>query len=303
MPESETTELFRATLDSLQTGVYVIDTDKKILFWNDGAEKITGYLRHEVLGCYCAEDSTCDHAERRVVLSEAAEPLTAALRDGKIGIDDISLRHRAGHRIHVRVRTVPIRNNHGTIIAAAQSFDDNPSASAWDRRQHRLAGYGCLDPISGVLTREFTFSQLQKHLATFVEHSVPFSILSIEVDHLDHLRATYGLAVVTSVLQVVAQTLETSLRPTDSLGRIADNRFLAVLAECAQPNIEKTARRLKRMVSSSEVKWWGDKWPVSASFGGAAVRIGDTVESLLDRAERSLAGSLAAGGNQVTVAA
>ena len=144
---------------------------------------------------------------------------------------------------------------------------------------------------------------MQKHLATFAEHSVPFSVLCIEVDQLDHLRATYGLAVVTSVLQVVALTLETSLRPTDSLGRIADNRFLAVLAECAQPNIEKTARRLKKMVSSSEVKWWGDKWPLSASFGGAAVHTGDTVESLLERAEKSLAGSLAAGGNQVTVAA
>ena len=303
MSELENTEMFRAVLDSLQTGIYVIDTDKKIVFWNDGAEKITGYLRHEVVGCYCADDVNCDHEGHRTILSEAAEPLTLALRDGKLGIDDISLRHRSGHRLHLRVRTVPIRNSHGTIIAAAQSFDDNPSASAWDRRQHRLAGYGCLDPISGVLTREFTFSQLQKHLATFAEHSVPFSVLCIEVDQLDHLRATYGLAVVTSVLQVVAQTLETSLRPTDSLGRIADNRFLALLAECAQPNIEKTARRLKKMVSSSEVKWWGDKWPVSASFGGAAVHTGDTVESLLERAEQSLAGSLAAGGNQVTVAA
>lgn len=303
MPESDTTELFRAVLDSLQTGVYVIDTDKKILFWNDGAEKITGYLRHEVLGCYCSDDSACDHEGHRIVLSEASEPLTAALRDGKLGIDDISLRHRSGHRIHIRVRTVPIRNTHGTIVAAAQSFEDNPSASAWDRRQHRLAGYGCLDPISGVLNREFTFSQLQKQLATFTEHSIPFSILCIEVDQLDHLRATYGVAVVTSVLQVVAQTLESSLRPTDSLGRIADNRFLALLAECAQPNIERAARRLRKMVSSSEVKWWGDAWPVSASFGGAAVRAGDSIESLLERAESSLAGSIAAGGNQITVAA
>jgi diguanylate cyclase (GGDEF)-like protein/PAS domain S-box-containing protein len=303
MPDLENQEICRAILDSLQTGVYVIDTEKKILFWNDGAEKITGYLRHEVVGCYCTDDPNANREGHRAILAEAAEPLAIALRDGKIGIDDISLRHRSGHRINLRVRTVPIRNGHGTIFAAAQSFDDNPSASAWDRRQHRLAGYGCLDATSGVLNKDFTLSQLQKQLATFSEHAVPFSILSIEVDRLDHLRETYGLAVVTSVLQVVAQTLESSLRPTDSLGRVADNRFLAVLAECAQPDIEGTAKRLKKMVSSSEVKWWGDKWPVSASFGGTAVRMGDTVESLLERAEHSLADSLAAGGNQVTVAA
>ncbi|HEV3330434.1 MAG TPA: PAS domain-containing protein [Bryobacteraceae bacterium] len=36
---------YRAILESLSTGVYVVDRERKILFWNDGAERITGYLR------------------------------------------------------------------------------------------------------------------------------------------------------------------------------------------------------------------------------------------------------------------
>jgi diguanylate cyclase (GGDEF)-like protein/PAS domain S-box-containing protein len=303
MPELQTTEIFRSVLDSLQTGVYVVDPSKKILFWNDGAEKITGYLRHEIVGTFCGAECPPIHDGHRNILSEAAEPLTTALRDGKPGINDVSMRHRAGHRIYIRVRTVPIRNSHGTIVAVAQSFDENPSASDWDRRQSKLAGYGCLDRVSGVLNKDFTLSHLRELLATFAEHSVPFSVVCVEVDQLAHLRTTYGLAVVGSVLQVVAQTLENSLRPTDFLGRIAENRFLAILNECGPTDIERAAKRLKKMVHSSEIKWWGDEWPVSASFGGAAVRMGDTIESILERAEKSLAESVAAGGNQVTVAA
>jgi diguanylate cyclase (GGDEF)-like protein/PAS domain S-box-containing protein len=302
MSELDSLDFYRSVLDSLQTGVCFVDINRKILFWNDGAEKITGYLRHEIVGCFC-DASPSDGKGHRTIFTEASEPIGIALRDGKIGIDDISLHHREGHRLHLRVRTVPIRNSHGTIIAAAQSFDANPSASAWDRRQHKLAGYGCLDTVSGALTKEFTLSQLQKQLATYNEHGVPFSVLCIEIDRLDRLRETYGLGVVGSVLQIVASALETSLRPTDSLGRIADNLFLAVLAECAMHDIEGTAKRLKKMVNSSQVKWWGEKWTVSASFGGASARAGDTIESLLERAEQSLAGSVAAGGNQVTVAA
>jgi diguanylate cyclase (GGDEF)-like protein/PAS domain S-box-containing protein len=302
MPELENPEIFRAVLDSLQTGVYFVDPAKRILFWNEGAEKITGYLRHEAVGCFCTDNPAPQHGQRNI-LPEAAEALAVALRDGKSGIETISLRHRAGHRIYLRLRTVPIRNSHGTIIAAAQSLEEEPSESEWDRRHDKLAGYGALDPVSGVLNKDVMLCHLREHLMTFAEHPVPFSVLCIEVDQLDHLRATYGLAVVGSLLQVVAHTLENSLRPTDFVGRIDENRFLAILNECTLQDIESAAKRLKKAIASSEIKWWGDKWPVSASFGGAAARSGDTNETLLERAEKSLGESLAAGGNQVTVAA
>ena len=57
------------------------------------------------------------------------------------------------------------------------------------------------------------------------------------------------------------------------------------------------------MVTTSEVRWWGDTWAVSASFGGSTIQMGDTTDSILDRAEKSLAESVAGGGNRVTVAA
>ena len=303
MSEFENPEIFRVVLESLQTGVYFVDRDQRILFWNQGAEKITGYLRQEVVGCFCRENLLAIGDSKKNVLSDAADSLNMVLRDGKATISEVSLRHKSGHRIFVRLRAVPIRNAHGTIIGAAESFDESLSASDWDRRQRKLADYGCLDEASGVLSKGVTLAHLRENIATFTEHHVPFSVLCIEVDRMDNMRATYGLPVVASVLQVVGQTLENSLRPTDFLGRIAENRFLAVLTECGPADIEKTAKRVRKMVSSSEIKWWGDEWSVTASFGGATVQHGDTSESILERAEKSLAESIASGGNHVHVAA
>jgi diguanylate cyclase (GGDEF)-like protein/PAS domain S-box-containing protein len=303
MSELESSEIFRVVLENLQTGVYFVDRDQKILFWNQGAEKITGYLRQEVVGCFCRDNILALGDGNKSVLADAAESIAGVLRDGKATISEVSLRHKAGHRIFVRLRAVPIRNAHGTIIGAAESFDESLSASDWDRRQRRLADYGCLDETSGVLSKGVTLAHLRENLATFAEHRVPFSILCIEVDQMDHMRATYGLAVLGSILHVVGQTIENSLRPTDFLGRVAENRFLAILTECGPADIEKTARRVKKMVSTSEIKWWGDEWSVTASFGGATVQTGDTCESVLERAEKSLAESIASGGNHVHVAA
>ena len=50
MAEELDPSYYRAILESLPTGVYVVDPERRILFWNDGAEQITGYRRHEIIG-------------------------------------------------------------------------------------------------------------------------------------------------------------------------------------------------------------------------------------------------------------
>ena len=46
-------DVCRNLLESLLTGVCVVDMQQKIVFWSHGAERITGYLRHEVIGRSC----------------------------------------------------------------------------------------------------------------------------------------------------------------------------------------------------------------------------------------------------------
>ncbi|MGH9738467.1 MAG: sensor domain-containing diguanylate cyclase [Candidatus Acidiferrales bacterium] len=300
MCELEDPRIYRSVLESLQIGICLVDRDQRIVFWNGGAEKITGYLRQDVVGCFCQEAPPIDDGTRRIVLSDAAETLSTALREGKPAIGEVSLRHKAGHRIFVRVRAVPIRNAHGTVIGAAESIDESISASEWDRRQIKLADYGCLDAATGVLTHDLIVSHLREAVATFIESRVPFSILAVKVDGIDRLRGTYGGAVISAVLRVVATSLENILRPTDFLGRLSESRFLAILNECGTSEVPKTAARIRKTVQASEVQWWGDRWSVTVSIGGATVAAGDTLDSLLARATRALEQSIEAGGNRAT---
>ena len=50
--------VFEAVVDSLETGVYLVDHDRKIVYWNRGAERISGYKRHDVTGRFCRDDLT-----------------------------------------------------------------------------------------------------------------------------------------------------------------------------------------------------------------------------------------------------
>ncbi|MGH9685573.1 MAG: diguanylate cyclase domain-containing protein [Candidatus Acidiferrales bacterium] len=300
MCELEDPLIYRSVLESLPIGIYLVDRDQPIVFWNEGAEKITGYLRQDVVGCFCQEAPPVDDGARRIVLSDAAETLATALREGKPAIGEVSPRHKGGHLIFVRVRAIPIRNAHGTVVGAAGSIDEGVSASEWGRRQSKLADYGCLDSATGVLTHDLIVSHLREAVATFTESRVPFSILAVKVDGIDQLRAAYGGAVISAVLRVVATSLENILRPTDYLGRLSENRFLAILNECGTSELPKTAVRINKTVQASEVQWWGDRWSVTLSIGGATVITGDTLDSLLARATRALEQSTEAGGNRAT---
>jgi diguanylate cyclase (GGDEF)-like protein/PAS domain S-box-containing protein len=295
-------EIYRAVLECMQNGVYLVDRSERIQFWNAGAERITGYLRQDVLGHFCRDFFAPQEQEGQDGVCEFGGALASVLRDGRPAITELTLRHKGGHQVSLNVRSLPIRNREGTIIGVVESFDDDHRITYSERRHNKLKNYGCIDEATGVLTRSFVETHLRENLMTFSEHRVPFSILCVEVDGLATFRAKYGASAVAAMLRTVALTLESSIRPTDFLGLHAENRLLTVLAECSATETKRVGDRLLRMVHNTKFKWWGDHVSLTASFGGTAAREGDTEESLMARAEKSLADSIAAGGNQVKVA-
>lgn len=46
-------DLLRKMVDEAPFGMYVLDGERKIIFWSQGAEHITGYSSEEMLGKHC----------------------------------------------------------------------------------------------------------------------------------------------------------------------------------------------------------------------------------------------------------
>ena len=165
MPVVANVDLFRTVLEGLRTAVYVVDRDGKTLFWNDGAERITGYLRQDVVGRVCGDNFLGETDGEETESSSAVGPIAAVIREGKPIEAQISLRHKTGHRIPVQLWAFPIRNAQGAIVGVAESFEESVSVSDWDRRHTKLATYGCLDQASGVLNH----GMVQAHLRVYTD--------------------------------------------------------------------------------------------------------------------------------------
>jgi PAS domain S-box-containing protein len=272
---------YKVLLEGLPCGVYVVDTDRKILFWNQGAERITGYLRHEVIGKFCQDNLLEQTDEQHEVLCGEACPLLETIRDGKPRQGSLFLRHKDGQRIPIHIRTVPLRDADNVIFAAAEVFEERHPTFL----QLHYKPPGELEEIasSNVIRK-----QLQAFIDDFITDRIPFAVLSIAVNELDRIRREKGRAAADKVLQVVAMTLRKNLWEGDLVGLLKDDRLVAVVLDCPVSVLARVRDMLQRVVAASTVSWWGDQFPVTISVGFTVVQLEDTTDSLLERAEQAL---------------
>src|SRR5437773_10788160 len=248
MPELQDPDIFRTILESLQTGVYVVGREGRIPFWNQGAEKITGYLRHEALGRFCRENVLSHCSDHHCVQCGVSCPMAATLHEGKSSEGEVYFRHKKGHRVPVYLRSVAIRDKHGSVIGAAESFDEQRLVSEMDNSQSNLAAHNLLDIGSGALTRELIQSHLRENLAFFSEFQLPFGILYIRVDHMDEFRAAHGREAAEAILHVIVQNMKHTLGAAGFMGRWAEKYLLISIPNCETRDHTRAAESVKPSV-------------------------------------------------------
>jgi diguanylate cyclase (GGDEF)-like protein/PAS domain S-box-containing protein len=294
-------EIFKAALDNLPVGVYMVDTDLRIVFWNRGAERISGYLAQDILGRHCREKLLVDLDESNPVACGEACQLTDSMRDGQAREANVLLRHRSGHRIPVHVRAIPLRSNDNKIIGATEYFEETRFSAARERRGKNTESSACIDAATGLLDVATTRLQLQQAVENFAEQSVPFCILMAGIDELPKFQQVHGKEAGEAARTVVGHTLSNALRPTDVIGCWDEHKFLAIVTNCVGSVLKSVAERVRKMESYSAVEWWGDELSVTVSIGGTAAIQGDSADDLVERAQSALCSSMEEGGNRVSI--
>lgn len=292
MPAALTPESYRCILESLPAAVYLVDRDRRILLWNSGAEKLTGYLRQEVVGRLCWDDFLMHCDENQACLCGTACPLQQTIHDGKLREADLFLRHKEGHRVPVRVSAVPFRDEHGSILGAVECFEKRQMLPAADPILHEMSLHATADVLTGLPDRRASQDRLKTYLEEYASSAVPFAVLTIAIDALDKVRHVDGRNAVNKVLYATARTIESTLGPNDMIGRWSEERFLGVLAGCTAPALDRATKTMKRLVTLEGIPWWGERLRITLSIGGAIVHAGDTWETLVARAEAALESSL-----------
>lgn len=286
MSSSNEPEIWRGVLESLSIGVCVLDVQKRIVLWSDGAERITGYLRHEVVGRSCVPQPIlhCDQPGCEFCSEEC--PLARAMKTAHRFASAALLHHKAGHEIPVRTHALPVHNQHGSIIGAVETFEEIHEPANSEERIRTWQSD--LDPVTSATRRDATETYMARAMSAFREKNIPFGILFLRVEGLPGFRARFGTEAASSFLRLVARTLEGALGMAEVVGRWAEDQFLVLLLGCEEEALRSMRERVRRIVAGEGIEWWGERHSLPVSIGEASIRPDDTLEMLIDRAQASL---------------
>lgn len=276
-------KLFRHVVEDLPLGIYIVNRERRIRFWSHGAEHITGYLAHEVVG-HVLEDvvQACDRQGNS--FSGERRPVTVTLAERRPQQCTAFFLHKNGHRVPVKVQTQPIGEQGGTIDGATVLFEEE---FAYREELSGPVMYGCLDPTTRIPSRRLTQALLNECIAGMEESEVGFGLLRVRVLGLEEFRAKHGPQSVVPFLRTAARTLRHSLHTENFLGCWGENEFLAVLPSASPVTLATTAETLWNLLNHSEVLWWGDRFLVGSEVAYTLASPGKDLVGLLQEMKPS----------------
>jgi diguanylate cyclase (GGDEF)-like protein/hemerythrin-like metal-binding protein len=152
------------------------------------------------------------------------------------------------------------------------------------------------DPLTGVFNRAGFGGVFASELERSRRYGQPLSVVMIDLDHFKRVNDVHGHKAGDQVLVGVSRIIEVNVRDSDSVGRWGGEEFVVLAASTPAGGAVRLAEKLRGLMASTSL---GPAGPVTGSFGVAELRPGDTVESLVSRADGALYRAKAQGRNRV----
>ena len=290
---------YEQLLESLFDGVYYVDRERTIRFWNKAAERITGYTKLEIVGKSCADNILRHVDDKGRELCDLGCPITAMLEDGKVHEANVYLHHKLGHRVPVSVRVSPVKNNNGKVIGGIEVFTDNSSQMQIIRDYAKLKNEAYMDPVAETSNRRYCETVINTKLYELRSFKVPFGLIFMDVDGFKDINDKFDHRTGDQVLHMVAKTAENVLRRQDTIARWGGDDFVIVVPNVSEGAIEMVAERVRVLVGKSFLIVNDKEVSVTASLGATMARAEDTVDSIVKRVDDLMFKSKQAGKNKV----
>ena len=289
---------YKQILDNLSEPVYFTDTDRRILYWNNAAEQLTGYPADEVVGSLC-KDGPLHHVDvKNVPLCENYCPLKTCIDTGLPQEKLVFVAHKDGRRLPIFVKTSAVFDANGKVVGAVETFSDATEMLEMRELNSELRRQTHLDALTGIPNRQAFLDAMDREWFRFKRYKTPFSVLALDVDYFKQFNDAYGRSTGDKVLQWLVKRLRSSLRRADILGRIEGDKFMILLSYSNRKSTMKVANMVLDIIRREPCL----DLPIAmtVSIGAVTIEENETMDQLMDRVEKALERSKEMGRNQVT---
>ena len=161
-----------------------------------------------------------------------------------------------------------------------------------------------IDPLTGMLNRR----GFEQRLLSFAGNSGSLhgsTMLVADIDHFKQVNDRYGHLVGDKVIRSVAQIIGENIKGQDIAARLGGEEFAIFLPDTTLQGATILAQRICAITATRSIRRSGANTStdrVTLSIGAAAGAESDTLETLIDRADKAMYAGKQAGRNRVSIA-
>ncbi|PHS39150.1 MAG: GGDEF domain-containing protein [Sulfurovum sp.] len=152
------------------------------------------------------------------------------------------------------------------------------------------------DKLTGLYNRAKLDELLQNELDRAEQFHHTFGLVIMDLDHFKEINDTYGHQAGDTVLREVSQLVTEGLRPKDKVVRWGGEEFLLI---CAETDQKEVLERVKKLCLKIEQHRFSIPAGITASFGLTQSSKGDTIDSVIKRADDALYLAKNSGRNRI----
>ncbi len=213
--------------------LYMLSPTGMITSWNEGAQRIKGYMADEVIGEHLS--IFCTNEQR--MLGEPTRSLSTAVEQGRFEEDAWRVR-KDGSLFWANIVVVPIYGGAGELIGFAKVTRDISERRNSEERLYRLAHF---DSLTQLPNRFSMHSKLEE----FLESNPAVTVLMLDLDEFKDVNDTLGHAAGDFLLKEAGSRIQACVADRGIVGRLGGDEFAVILPGLADPlAVSETCRQL-----------------------------------------------------------
>lgn len=285
-------------LEEISDGAYIVDSNRKILFWNRAAEKITGFIKDEVVGKSC-KDNILNHVdEKGNLLCNTLCPIVNTFKSKNRSTSELYLHKKDGSRIGVSVNFLPLEMENDTFVL--EIFRENSVICHSKGYIDKLISLSQYDFLTELPNRRYFDIKLKELIFEHNRYGHNFYLAICDIDDFKYVNDTYGHDVGDKVLKMVASTLRHNVRITDFVARWGGEEFAILLTHTDNISSVNAMEKLRVLIKKSFLNLDKDtNIEITMTFGVTPFKDEDDEESILKRADNLLRQGKNNGKNRV----
>ena len=300
-----------AILDSLNTAVFYVDSDLRIRRWNKAARELTGYDDKDLLGRSCKGNLLCNIEKTSEPLCNNGCPLKAAIQDG-VSKEVLAFvrNNKTGNRIPVKAETKPVYiggNIAGALAVLSKSESSGETAGTTEYRKNKndlidsLTKIALTDKLTGLYNRRYFEGEVNVKLTEMQSDKSQYGVLFLDIDNFSNFNNTYGHDMGDAVLIEISNAIMGNIRKSDVFCRWGGEEFVGIFNVDSPQGLISLGNKILKSVRDVRVKHNGGELCITASVGITGARPGDTVDGVIQRADKLMYDSKTAGKDRYTI--